>query len=92
MDVVQDPLRRQRYVFVEHGDVLEIQIEVDPGGEVPPHLHPVASERFEVLEGEVTFEVGRDKLVARASRRWTGSCARRTCCWPAGRSCCWVTA
>lgn len=66
MDVVADPLRRQRYVFAEHDDMLEIQIEIDPGGEVPPHLHPVARERFEVLEGEVTFEVGREKLVARA--------------------------
>ena len=31
-----------------------------------PHVHPAQHERFEVLEGECTFTVGREKLVKRA--------------------------
>ena len=63
--VVEDPVRRQRYRFrlLEH-DVLEIELWIDPGGEVPPHLHPRQTERFEVLSGEVTFRLGRRTTVA----------------------------
>ena len=31
-----------------------------------PHVHPTQHERFEVLEGECTFTVGREKVVKRA--------------------------
>ena len=39
--MVEDPVRRQRYGFrpLEDGGV-ELDLEVDPGGDVPPHLHP----------------------------------------------------
>ena len=50
--MVEDPVRRQRYAFtpLEDGGV-ELDLEVDPGGDVPPHLHPRQTERFELLEG-----------------------------------------
>ena len=31
-----------------------------------PHMHPTQHERFEVLDGECTFTIGREKVVKRA--------------------------
>ncbi len=46
--------------------VLQVEVWVDPGGGVVPHIHPTFEERFRVLSGEVTFEVGRETMVAKA--------------------------
>jgi hypothetical protein len=61
--LVEDPVGRQRYVFRRppDGDVLHFEGWVDPGGAVPPHVHPDQEERFTILEGEMTFTVGRKK-------------------------------
>jgi len=64
--VVEDPVLKQRYVFRRTGDVLQVEDWVDPGGGVVPHVHPTFEERFRILSGEVTFEVGRETLVAGA--------------------------
>ncbi len=46
-------------------ETVQVDTWVDPGGGVPiPHVHPDMEERFEVLEGEVTFLVGRRRLRA----------------------------
>ena len=63
---VEDPVGRQRLSFEavedENGtEVLLVEDWVEPGGDVPPHLHPEQEERFLVLEGEVTFTIGREK-------------------------------
>ena len=67
---VEDPVLRQRYVFSRvpraGGEVLEVEVWVDPGGGVIPHIHPTFEERFEVREGEVTFWLGRKRQVAGA--------------------------
>jgi quercetin dioxygenase-like cupin family protein len=68
---VEDPVGRQRLAFEqvedEHGDqVLLVEVWVDPGGDVPPHIHPHVEERFLVLDGEVTFTAGRGKRRATA--------------------------
>ena len=39
---------------------------VPPGGGPPPHVHSREEEGFYVLEGEITFRVGEDRLVATA--------------------------
>jgi len=66
--VVEDPVLRQRYVFrhASAADVLQVELWVGPGGGVVPHLHPTFEERFEVLEGEVAFVVGRRRVRASA--------------------------
>jgi quercetin dioxygenase-like cupin family protein len=64
--VVEDPVLRQRYAFRRVEGILEVEVWVDPGGGVLPHIHPTFEERFDVLEGEVTFRVGREKVVASA--------------------------
>ena len=39
---------------------------VPPGGGPPPHVHSREEEGFYVLEGEITFQVGEQRIVARA--------------------------
>lgn len=39
---------------------------VFPGGGPPPHIHSREEESFYVLEGEVTFQIGNDRIVAKA--------------------------
>jgi quercetin dioxygenase-like cupin family protein len=37
---------------------------VPPGGGPPPHVHSREDEGFYVLEGEITFQVGNERIVA----------------------------
>jgi quercetin dioxygenase-like cupin family protein len=39
---------------------------VPPGGGPPPHIHTREDESFYVLEGEITFQIGDEKIIARA--------------------------
>jgi len=39
---------------------------VPPGGGPPPHLHSREEEGFYILEGEITFHVGDERIVATA--------------------------
>jgi quercetin dioxygenase-like cupin family protein len=62
--VVEDPVLRQRFSFErttdeDGGEVLRIEVWVDPGGGVTPHIHPSMEERFEVLGGHPSFLAGR---------------------------------
>jgi quercetin dioxygenase-like cupin family protein len=62
--VIEDPVLRQRFSFRttiddDGGEVLHVDIRVDPGGGVTPHIHPAMQERFEVLEGRASFLAGR---------------------------------
>jgi quercetin dioxygenase-like cupin family protein len=67
--LIEDPVLRQRYIFRrvtgEQGDdCIQVEIWVDPGGGVVPHLHPGMEERFEVRSGEVTFRAAGKRRVA----------------------------
>jgi quercetin dioxygenase-like cupin family protein len=62
--VIEDPVLRQRFSFRQTvdddgGEVLDVEVWVEPGGGVTPHIHPAIEERFEVLEGRPTFLAGR---------------------------------
>ena len=37
-----------------------------PGGGPPPHVHSREEEGFYILEGEITFQIGKQRLVATA--------------------------
>lgn len=39
---------------------------VPPGGGPPPHVHSREEEGFYILEGEITFQVGEERIVATA--------------------------
>ena len=62
--VVEVPTLRQRFSFTRTtdengGEVLHVEVWVDPGGGVTPHVHPTMEERFDVLGGRPSFLAGR---------------------------------
>jgi len=52
---------RQRLGFetTEDGAAVRVEMWVEPGGGVPPHVHPSMDERFEVISGQLSFLSGR---------------------------------
>jgi len=60
---VRDPVSRVRYAIHEHGDGLVVDTWIEPGGALPPHLHPVQEEVWTVVEGKVHFRLGRGARV-----------------------------
>jgi quercetin dioxygenase-like cupin family protein len=63
MKQIRDPVSRARYAFEPDGDNLIVYTWLEPGGALPPHLHPQQEERWSVLEGEVRFQLGKEKRV-----------------------------
>lgn len=68
-DIVVDPVRRQSYRFARDGDDLLAEVETDPGGDVPEHVHPAQTEWWEVVEGNVTFFVDGERRPAKAGEQ-----------------------
>ena len=62
-DPVHDPVHRARYTFEPDGENLFVDAWLEPGGALPPHLHPRQEERWSVVEGEVRFQLGDEKRV-----------------------------
>lgn len=62
-DQIRDPVSRVRYTFEPRGEDLIVYTWLEPGGGLPAHLHPQQEERWSVLEGEVRFQLGREKRV-----------------------------
>ena len=78
--IVHDPVFKHRLRFEdttdEHGaPAVLCEMWVEPGGGVPPHVHPRMEERFTVVEGRAEFLAG---------RRWAGADAGETVVVPAG--------
>ena len=78
--MIEDPVLRQRLSFSRTNDsdgeeVLHVEIWLDPGGGVTPHIHPAMEERFEVLEGNPSFLSG---------RAWSTAAPGETVLVPAG--------
>src|SRR5437762_1358324 len=67
--MVEDPVLRQRYRFERDGDVLRAEVWAEPGSAVPLHLHPRLEERWEVVDGDVTFRIDREKRRAQPGDR-----------------------
>ncbi|QIS14117.1 cupin domain-containing protein [Nocardia arthritidis] len=77
-EILEDSIFGYRVRLTKHGDVLHMEIWADPGGGAPiAHRHPGQEERFEILDGEVTFR-------RRGEKRKTGPGDRITI--PAGAS------
>ncbi len=60
---VHDPVSRVRMGFETDGENLIVDVWVERGGGLPPHLHPRQEERWSVLEGRARFQLGRLKRV-----------------------------
>lgn len=59
------------YRFMATGDDTDgkyalFEAVVRPGGGPPPHIHSREEESFYVLEGEIMFQVGDERIVAKA--------------------------
>jgi quercetin dioxygenase-like cupin family protein len=59
------------YRFLATGDETDgryamFEAVVAPGGGPPPHVHSREEESFYVLEGEITFQIGDERIVAQA--------------------------
>jgi quercetin dioxygenase-like cupin family protein len=69
-ETIENPVTGERMLFRRtsretNGESVLIEVTVQPNGFVAAaHVHPVQSERFEVLQGELEFKVGRKTLVA----------------------------
>ena len=70
---------KQRLGFqpADDGDAVLVEMWVEPGGGVPPHVHPSMEERFEVISGELSFLAG---------RKWQTAGAGETVVVPAGHA------
>jgi quercetin dioxygenase-like cupin family protein len=63
-DTLENPITGERFTFTDtaattNGELLAFELSLKPGGAVPvPHVHPVQTERFEVVSGRMRFRVG----------------------------------
>lgn len=60
---VRDPVHRSTYTFTPDGPDLTVDTWLEPGGELPEHFHPIQTERWSVVEGEVRFQLEDSKRV-----------------------------
>lgn len=60
---IHDPVHRTTYTFEREGENLRVETTLEPGGALPEHFHPVQTERWSVVEGEVRFGLGGSKRV-----------------------------
>jgi quercetin dioxygenase-like cupin family protein len=69
-DVLQNPVTGELIRFIETaadtgGEHVLIEVVVEPDGFVAAaHVHPYQTERFEVLEGTLSFEAGGEEITA----------------------------
>jgi quercetin dioxygenase-like cupin family protein len=67
---LQNPVTGERFTFTHTaastgGELLAFDLGLAVGGAVPiPHVHPVQTERFEVVDGRVRFRIGLRTRVA----------------------------
>jgi mannose-6-phosphate isomerase-like protein (cupin superfamily) len=62
-DQVRDPVHGARYAFEPDGDNVFVDTWLEPGGGLPAHFHPRQEERWSVVEGQVRFQLGKQKRV-----------------------------
>jgi quercetin dioxygenase-like cupin family protein len=67
---LENPVTRERFTFTHtsastDGELLAFELGLRPGGAVPiPHVHPIQTERFEVVEGLMRFRLGLRRQLA----------------------------
>ncbi len=49
--------------FEPQGENLVVDVWLEPGGGLPPHLHPRQTERWSVVDGKARFQLGDEKRV-----------------------------
>jgi len=67
---LENPVTGERFTFTHtaastDGELLAFDFALRPGGSVPmPHVHPIQTERFEVVSGQMRFMVGWKTVIA----------------------------
>jgi quercetin dioxygenase-like cupin family protein len=67
---LENPVTGERFTFTHtaattDGELLAFELALRPGGGVPiPHVHPIQTERFEVVEGRMRFRLGLRRRIA----------------------------
>jgi quercetin dioxygenase-like cupin family protein len=67
---LENPVTGERFTFTHTaattgGELLAFELGLRPGGAVPiPHVHPIQTERFEVVEGLMRFRLGLRRRLA----------------------------
>ena len=67
---LENPVTGERFTFIHTaastgGELLAFELGLRPGGAVPlPHVHPIQTETFSVLEGRMRFRVGLRRRIA----------------------------
>jgi quercetin dioxygenase-like cupin family protein len=67
---LENPVTGERFTFTHtasstNGELLAFDFALRPGGAVPiPHVHPIQTERFEVVAGLMRFRVGLRTVLA----------------------------
>jgi quercetin dioxygenase-like cupin family protein len=67
---LENPVTGERFTFTDTaastgGELLAFELALRPGGAVPiPHVHPIQTERFEVVAGRMRFRIGLRRRVA----------------------------
>jgi quercetin dioxygenase-like cupin family protein len=67
---LENPVTGERFTFIATaastaGELLSFELGLRPGGAVPiRHVHPIQTERFEVVAGSMRFRVGGRTIVA----------------------------
>src|SRR5919106_2486746 len=68
-DTIENPVTGERFTSTDTaastgGELLAFELGLRPGGAVPvPHVHPIQTERFEVIAGQMRFRVGWRTLI-----------------------------
>jgi quercetin dioxygenase-like cupin family protein len=69
-ETIENPLTGERVTFLRtaadtKGASVLVSVAVEPGGAVAAaHVHPYQTERFEITDGKVEFQLGREKILA----------------------------
>jgi mannose-6-phosphate isomerase-like protein (cupin superfamily) len=67
---LENPVTGERFTFTHtaattDGELLDFDFALRPAGAVPiPHIHPVQTERFEIVSGQMRFRVGMRTVMA----------------------------
>jgi quercetin dioxygenase-like cupin family protein len=67
---LENPVTGERFTFTDtasstRGELLAFELALRPGGAVPiPHVHPIQTERFEVVAGLMRFRLGLRRRLA----------------------------
>jgi quercetin dioxygenase-like cupin family protein len=62
-EIIRDPVHRSRYSFRRDGENMTVETWIEPGGGLPPHLHPRQEERWSVLDGKIQLRLGKERRV-----------------------------